>query len=121
MQTASRFATGSFTGLTMAAEADAECAAPAPWQRSQVMPSWANSGDSYLFSAPAIGARAFQSTPLAAVTIPAGVTSIGAGAFAAYSNTFHAPFTFDDVSSITDNPTILRLWPPGEALSPPRD
>lgn len=40
-------------------------------------------------------------------------------AFAAYANTFHAPFTFDDVSSIGDNPSIRRLWPPGAALSPP--
>lgn len=46
---------------------------------------------------------------------------IGAAAVMAYSNTLHAPFTFDDVSSVFDNPTIKRLWPPGEALSPPRD
>jgi protein O-mannosyl-transferase len=47
------------------------------------------------------------------------VLVIAGGALAAYSNTFHAPFTFDDVSSINDNPTIRHLWPPGEALSPP--
>ncbi len=46
---------------------------------------------------------------------------IVAGAFVAYANTFHAPFTFDDVSSILDNPTIRQLWPPGRALSPPPD
>ena len=47
------------------------------------------------------------------------VLVIGVAAFAAYSNTFHAPFTFDDVSSVTDNPSILHLWPPWKALSPP--
>ena len=47
------------------------------------------------------------------------VLIISASALAAYANTFHAAFTFDDVSSIFDNPTIRRLWPPGEALSPP--
>jgi tetratricopeptide (TPR) repeat protein len=47
------------------------------------------------------------------------VLVIGLAAFVAYANTFHAPFTFDDVSSINDNPSIRRLWPPGEALSPP--
>ncbi|PTY00697.1 tetratricopeptide repeat protein [Opitutus sp. ER46] len=33
-------------------------------------------------------------------------------AMLAYANTFHAPFVFDDVSSIADNPTIrdLRHW-----------
>ncbi len=44
---------------------------------------------------------------------------MGVAAFAAYSNTFHAPFTFDDLSSVTDNPSILHLWPPWKALSPP--
>ncbi len=47
------------------------------------------------------------------------VLVIGAAAFAAYANTFHAPFTFDDLSSIKDNPSILHLWPPWKALSPP--
>jgi tetratricopeptide (TPR) repeat protein len=49
------------------------------------------------------------------------VLVIGAAAVAAYSNTWHVPFTFDDVSSVFDNPTIKQLWPPGKALSPPRD
>jgi len=39
----------------------------------------------------------------------------------AYANTFHVPFLFDDVPSIVENPTILRLWPPGDALSPPSE
>ena len=47
------------------------------------------------------------------------VTVIVIGALAAYANTFHAPFTFDDVSSIGDNPSILHLWPLSGPLSPP--
>ncbi|HUR56102.1 MAG TPA: tetratricopeptide repeat protein [Opitutaceae bacterium] len=42
-----------------------------------------------------------------------------AAAFAAYHNSFHGPFVFDDASSIVTNPTIRKLWPPGEALSGP--
>ena len=42
-----------------------------------------------------------------------------AGAFIAYANTFKAPFVFDDIGSIVENPTIRHLWPPGDALSPP--
>lgn len=49
------------------------------------------------------------------------VAIIVAAALAAYANTFHVPFLFDDVSSIVDNPTIRQLWPPGQALSPPSD
>mgnify|MGYP001599237801 CR=1 FL=1 len=44
---------------------------------------------------------------------------IAVAALAAYANTFHAPLTFDDIPSITDNPSILQVWPPGKALSPP--
>lgn len=38
---------------------------------------------------------------------------------AVYSNSFSVPFTFDDTGAIRDNPTIERLWPPWQALSPP--
>ncbi|HWA10351.1 MAG TPA: tetratricopeptide repeat protein [Opitutaceae bacterium] len=44
---------------------------------------------------------------------------LGGTLLAAYANTFRVPFTFDDVSSVMDNPTILQLWPPWKALSPP--
>ncbi|MEO5958306.1 MAG: tetratricopeptide repeat protein, partial [Opitutaceae bacterium] len=47
--------------------------------------------------------------------------AIVAAALAAYANSFRAPFIFDDIASIVDNPTIRRLWPPGDALSPPKD
>lgn len=36
-----------------------------------------------------------------------------------YSNTFSAPFVFDDLSSIPFNPTIRHVWPPATALNPP--
>ncbi|HUI06607.1 MAG TPA: tetratricopeptide repeat protein [Verrucomicrobiae bacterium] len=38
----------------------------------------------------------------------------------AYSNSFTGPFIFDDLLSIPENPTIRRLWPIWQALSPPR-
>jgi tetratricopeptide (TPR) repeat protein len=37
---------------------------------------------------------------------------------AAYSNSFHGPFVFDDIDTIHDNRSIRRLWPPWQALSP---
>ena len=40
-------------------------------------------------------------------------------ALGAYSNTFEAPFVFDDATSIMDNSTIRQLWPPDVVLSPP--
>ena len=57
MQTSSRRAGASFDGLTISPLPVAMCAALSPWQRSQVMPSCAKSGMSYLFSVPAMGAR----------------------------------------------------------------
>ena len=38
---------------------------------------------------------------------------------AAYHNTLHAPFIFDDTTAIRDNTTIRRLWPIGAVLMPP--
>ncbi len=43
---------------------------------------------------------------------------IAGAALVAYMNTGHVPFVFDDVSSIVENPTIRRLWPLRDALSP---
>jgi protein O-mannosyl-transferase len=43
---------------------------------------------------------------------------IGA-ALAAYHNSFHGPFVFDDATSIVTNPTIRKLWPITAPLSPP--
>ena len=36
---------------------------------------------------------------------------------AAYRNTFHVPFLFDDLPSITQNPAIRRLWPLSEVIA----
>jgi hypothetical protein len=38
---------------------------------------------------------------------------------AAYVNGLRAPFVFDDISAITENPSIRTLWPPWGAVSPP--
>jgi Tfp pilus assembly protein PilF len=38
---------------------------------------------------------------------------------AAYSGSFAAPFVFDDVPSIAENPTIRHLWPLRPVLHPP--
>jgi tetratricopeptide (TPR) repeat protein len=46
---------------------------------------------------------------------------LAGAAVLAYANTFQVPFLFDDIPSIVENPTILRLWPPGQALSPPSE
>src|SRR5215470_11781277 len=46
------------------------------------------------------------------------VVLIGAGLYS-YHSSLHHPFIFDDLPSITENPTIRRLWPPWGALSPP--
>jgi tetratricopeptide (TPR) repeat protein len=44
---------------------------------------------------------------------------IVAAALAAYSNSFTAPFIFDDAGSILNNPTVHQLWPIWKTLSPP--
>jgi tetratricopeptide (TPR) repeat protein len=36
---------------------------------------------------------------------------------AAYQNTFHVPFIFDDLPSIVENPAIRRLWPLSEVIA----
>jgi tetratricopeptide (TPR) repeat protein len=36
----------------------------------------------------------------------------------AYANTFSAPFVFDDIPTIVDNPAIRHLWPLGDLLFP---
>jgi protein O-mannosyl-transferase len=49
---------------------------------------------------------------LAALTIIAAIV-------AAYHNTLHGPFVFDDASSIVTNPTIRKLWPLSDVLAGP--
>jgi tetratricopeptide (TPR) repeat protein len=40
---------------------------------------------------------------------------------AAYANTFRVPFIFDDFFTIVNNPSVRRLWPVWNALSPPHE
>jgi len=42
-------------------------------------------------------------------------------AVAVYHNSFAGPFVYDDITSIVENPTIRRLWPIWQVLSPPCD
>jgi len=49
----------------------------------------------------------------------ASCAGLAVAAAAAYLNSFKAPFVFDDLPAIVDNPTIRSLWPPGPALAPP--
>lgn len=44
---------------------------------------------------------------------------LGLAALVAYSNTFSAPFIFDDLPAIAQNPTIRDLGRPSELLAPP--
>ncbi len=39
--------------------------------------------------------------------------------WAAYANSFSAPFVFDDLKSVIQNPTIRHLWPLTDVLAPP--
>jgi tetratricopeptide (TPR) repeat protein len=50
-----------------------------------------------------------------------GAALIILAALLAYRNSFSGPFIYDDVSAITENPTIKKLWPLSDVLSPPRD
>lgn len=50
-----------------------------------------------------------------------GALSIVVAGIAVYSNSLGGPFLFDDQEGIVENPTIRRLWPLSEVLSPPRN
>jgi Flp pilus assembly protein TadD len=39
----------------------------------------------------------------------------------AYSNSISGALVLDDAATVTDNPSIRQLWPPGPALLPPND
>jgi tetratricopeptide (TPR) repeat protein len=59
------------------------------------------------------------------VTLPAmrrwAVFILIVAGLAVYANTFRAPFIFDDVHAIVENPHLRSLWPPWEAmLAPPQ-
>ncbi|MCE5277759.1 MAG: tetratricopeptide repeat protein [Planctomycetaceae bacterium] len=44
---------------------------------------------------------------------------IAASVLAAYANSLHGQFVYDDHVAIVNNPHIRHLWPPGEAMSLP--
>ena len=73
------------------------------------------------WSSPSLAARSDGRS----VTTRAAIRMSGAGlVFAvllAWSGTFSSPFLFDDLEAIVDNPSIRRLWPISQALSPPAD
>ena len=52
-------------------------------------------------------------------TVVAGLT-ITLAALAVYHNSLSAPFNFDDIVAIVENPSIRRLWPIWDVLSPAR-
>ena len=50
-----------------------------------------------------------------------GASVLAAGIIAIYCRTFAVPFLLDDRLSIRDNPSIRRLWPIWQVLSPPHE
>ncbi len=70
--------------------------------------SWA----AFFGGRPSVFAAAWRTTLLAGSLIVLATVAV-------YSNTFQAPFIFDDEASILENPTIRRLWPIGPVLCPP--
>ena len=57
---------------------------------------------------PRLRARALSGL-VAATLIVAGL--------AAYHNSFHGPFIFDDIRAISENPRIRKLWPLSEVVA----
>ena len=51
----------------------------------------------------------------------AAIAVLTLAALAAYHHTFSAPFIFDDLGGIADNPTIRHLAKWGDVLAPPSD
>lgn len=47
--------------------------------------------------------------------------SIIAAIIAVYANSLGGAWVFDDYAAVVENPSIRRLWPPGDVLAPPRD
>ncbi|MSU24784.1 MAG: hypothetical protein EXS32_13295, partial [Opitutus sp.] len=53
------------------------------------------------------------------ITLAGGLLALAA--VIAYHNSFSGVFVYDDAPAITENPTIRRLWPLQDVLSPPSD
>ena len=69
-----------------------------------------------------VAAAAVASPPDSSRSIRAVWLTIGAlvaAVLAAYANTLAVPFLLDDIGAIAENPTIRRLWPLSEVLTPP--
>ncbi len=52
---------------------------------------------------------------------PAACATLAAGAAAIYGRTFSVPLLLDDITPITDNPSIRRLWDLRAVFAPPAD
>ena len=65
------------------------------------------------------GGAASLAVPLAGWRLLLAGSVIVLAVWATYANSLSAPFVFDDLKSITLNPSIRQLWPPGPVLSPP--
>ena len=63
--------------------------------------------------------RATGDAPRRRWVVPACAGLIALAALGAYHNSFDGSFLLDDIPAILDNPTIERLWPISDALSPP--
>lgn len=76
---------------------------------------------------PASAPVSTREAPAAALRPPGWLRCALAGAvialmaLAAYANTFHVPFYFDDRQGISENQTIDILWPPWRALNAPKE
>jgi protein O-mannosyl-transferase len=53
--------------------------------------------------------------------LPLAATILLLATIAAFANSLHIPFYYDDIPAIRDNPTIRALWPLDRALSPPSE
>lgn len=60
-----------------------------------------------------------HSAPIHGKTIWLAASLLVLAGIAAYSNSFNGPFVFDDVGTILNNPTLLKLWPLSDVLAGP--
>lgn len=68
--------------------------------------------------APAISGTAQPTWPLGPWGLLAAISIVMATVWA-YSNTFGVPFLLDDLHTITENPSIKKIWSLGDILLPP--
>lgn len=58
-------------------------------------------------------------TPPSPLSRRAGLALVLCALTVSYLGALRAPFIFDDIASIAENPTLRQLWPPGVVLRPP--